>query len=104
MDYRWGTFQLMGELAGILALMIPLGLVVVVPIVAIVLGHQRKIAELKYNSKQSDAELGQRITNLEMEVQVLRDQLHTNILKFEDRPTTVRQEDIPPPFHQDLTQ
>lgn len=92
------------DLVEILALMIPLGLVVVVPIVAIVLGHQRKIAEINVKSKSTDAALDRRISNLEFEVQELRDQLHTNILQYEGRPTTVRETETPPPFNQDIRQ
>lgn len=67
----------------ILALAIPFGLFVVLPITAMLLAHQRKMAEL-VSQRRSEEGLAQRIERLEDSVVKLHDRLNDLTLSLDD--------------------
>lgn len=75
----------MGE---ILALLIPIGLLVVVPIVAIMTAHHRRMAELGSGGQANYdrvRQLEEQVAALRHEVQELRGVLTDNVLDLDDR-------------------
>lgn len=72
-----------------LGVMIPIGLVVVLPIVAILTNHQRKMAEIIHNSKnaqqnQQMPQLEAKVAQLEAEVRELRGLVQDGIIRADD--------------------
>ena len=72
-----------------LALLIPIGLFVVVPVVAILAGHQRKMAEIIHNSKNNQTnqqvpQLEAKVAQLEAEVRELRGLVQDGIIRADD--------------------
>lgn len=72
-----------------LALFIPIGLLVVVPVVAILAGHQRKMAEIIHNSRnnqqnQQIPHLEAKVAQLEAEVRELRGLVQDGIIRADD--------------------
>jgi hypothetical protein len=74
------------------------GLVVVLPLVSILLNHQRKMAEL-FRGKDDDRSLStdRRLDQVEREMVLLRQQLTDNILAFDDQRTSNLQSPPPTP-------
>jgi hypothetical protein len=64
---------------GVIALSIGFGICVVVPIVAMLLAHQRKMAEV-VRKQQTDPMLIQHIQHLQNQIDQLRDRLNERIL------------------------
>lgn len=67
------------DVEGVIALSIGFGLCVVVPIVAMLLAHQRKMAEV-VRKQQADPVLIQHIQHLQNQIDQLRDRLNERIL------------------------
>ncbi len=79
---QWASINIPGTL-GVLT---GFGLLVIVPIVSMLLSHQRRMAELVRGSNDDrDTKSQERIDRLEREVAQLRQQLTDNILAFDDR-------------------
>lgn len=61
-----------------------IGIFVVVPIVAMLLRHQKFMAELVHNRQNGDAGLQDRMGRLESELAMLRDRMNSQILSLEE--------------------
>jgi hypothetical protein len=85
------------DIPAVIGVMTGFCLVVVVPIVAMLLTHQRRMAEL-LNGKREQQEVAesQRIAALEAEVARLKQQLAVNIIAVDDH-RTVAERLAPPP-------
>lgn len=86
----------------ILALLIPIGLLVVVPIVAIVTSHRHKMAMLGQgtaNNADRVRALENEVASLRHEVSELRNFITDNVLELDDRRLQARLG--PPPFPPD---
>lgn len=83
---------------GILALLIPIGLLVVVPIVAIMTAHHRRMAELGSGGKANFdrvRQLEDQVAALRHEVSELKGFITDNVLELDDR--RLQQRLGPPP-------
>lgn len=87
-----------GEIIGILGVLTGLGLVVVVPIVAIFTVHQRRMAEI-HRGPGPDPGMQVQIDHLQAQVNDLRSQLHEHIVRT-DQPVSPPQ--IPTELEQRL--
>lgn len=70
-----------GELGGMI---IGFGLVVVLPIVGMMLGHQRRMAQLIHGDGKANAQLEARIVQLENEVAYMRATLADHVIRLDD--------------------
>ncbi len=76
--------------------LIGFGLLVLVPLTAMLLNHQRKMAELIHRRPQDDG-LRDQVAALSREVQTLRHELHQQIIAAEDVRGLVARATTPPP-------
>lgn len=85
------------DIPAVIGVLTGFGLVVVVPIVAMLLSHQRRMAELVRGSRSEQAaQANARLDRMEREISLMRQQLTDNILAFDDqRPVAPLQ--VPPP-------
>jgi hypothetical protein len=82
----------MNDLPGIIGVLTGFGLVVIVPVVALLLNHQRKMAEIVHGDQRSQAVSNDRLARLEAEVAGLRQLITDNILALDDRREAVPME------------
>lgn len=76
------------------------GLCVIVPIVAMLLTHQRRMAELVNGNQVQRGLTDQKVARLEAEVEMLRQQIAENIIAIDDhRSTAAKLAPPPPPEH-----
>lgn len=61
-----------------------IGIFVVVPIVAMLLRHQKFMAELVHKNQTGDAGLHERMGRIEAEMSMLRDRMNSQILRMEE--------------------
>lgn len=61
-----------------------IGIFVVVPIVAMLLRHQKFMAELVHNRQNGDSGLQERMGRMEAEMAMLRDRMNSQILQLEE--------------------
>ncbi|MGI8923099.1 MAG: hypothetical protein ACR2HJ_03505 [Fimbriimonadales bacterium] len=69
----------------IIALFTGFGLVVVLPLVAIMLSHQRKMATLIHGDQAHNSRLAERIDRLQIEVEELRGLVTDQVLRIDDQ-------------------
>lgn len=84
------------DIPAIVGVMTGFGLCVVIPIVAMLLTHQRRMAELVHSQQTRQSQENERIARLEQEVSRLKEQLAENIIAFDDR-RSIQQRIQPPP-------
>ena len=84
------------DIPAIVGVMTGFGLCVVVPIVAMLLTHQRRMAELVHGQSAKQSVEAERIARLEMEVSRLKQQLEENIIALDDRRGTIQKLSPPP--------
>ena len=77
----------MGELRDALPFLIGFGLLVIIPIVSMLLTHQRRMAELIHGKGSVDSGLSDRVQALESEVLSLREQLNRQIISSDTTKT-----------------
>jgi hypothetical protein len=73
------------------------GLCVIVPIVAMLLTHQRRMAELVNGNQAQRGVSDQKVAKLEAEVAMLRQQIAENIIAMDDHRSTAAKLAPPPP-------
>src|SRR4026209_2990223 len=73
------------------------GLCVIVPIVAMLLTHQRRMAELVNGNQTQRGLSDQKVAKLEAEVAMLRQQIAENIIAMDDHRSTAAK--LAPPPH-----
>ena len=69
----------------IIGMIIGFGLVVVLPMVGLLLAHQRKMAELLHGSRNQRDALSERVDGLEYEVARLKNLVTDHVLAADDR-------------------
>jgi hypothetical protein len=72
------------DIPAVVGVMTGFGMFVIIPVVAMLLSHQRRMAELVHNQQARQGVENERILRLEQEVSHLREQLTDNILAFDD--------------------
>ena len=77
------------DITGIMGVVTGFGLCVVVPIVWMLLAHQRKMTELVYGNQAQRSMTDERVARLEAEVGHMKRQLAENIIAFDDRRGTL---------------
>lgn len=82
-----------GEFIGMI---VAFGLVVVVPIVAMTLAHQRRMAELTHGKQGPNPIADQRIAHLEAQVAELRQIVYDQAIRLDDRSDATRRLNQPP--------
>lgn len=85
------------DIPAIIGVMTGFCLVVVVPIVGMLLTHQRRMAELVRGDQARQGASDERILRLEHEIATLRQQLAENIIAVDDRRSLMS---APPPAPQ----
>lgn len=88
MDRVLAMFMPIAEIEATLALLIPIGLFVVVPIIAIMTAHHRRMAELGSGGKANFdrvRQLEDQVAALRHEVSELRGFITDNVLELDDR-------------------
>ncbi|MBI5706303.1 MAG: hypothetical protein HZC36_04865 [Armatimonadetes bacterium] len=61
-----------------------IGMFVVLPVVAMLLRHQKFMAELVHRNQTGDAGLHERLGRIEAEMAMLKDRMNSQILHFEE--------------------
>jgi hypothetical protein len=88
MERVFAIFMPIADIETTLALLIPIGLLVVVPIVAIMTAHHRRMAELGSGGKANFdrvRQLEDQVTALRHEVGELRGFITDNVLELDDK-------------------
>ena len=88
------------DLPAVIGVLTGFCLVVVVPVVAILTTHQRKMAELMRQRPDADTRSQQQLDLLQAQINDLRNQLHEHIVRTDSLPPA--QEQTPPPLHERL--
>lgn len=78
-------------------LIIGFGLMVVVPIVAMMLNHQRKMAELIHKRQGHDAGVETRIDQMQRQIEDLRTLLYDHTIRMDDQRELMRKATPPAP-------
>ena len=66
-------------------MLIGLGMFVILPIIWLLLHHQRKMTELVHGERGATAKLVERIERMQTELVELKTRLHDHILRLDDR-------------------
>lgn len=85
------------DVPAIIGVLTGFGLVVVVPLVAMMLNHQRRMAEIMRGTQEQRGVADERIMRLEHEVGQLRQLLTDNIIEMDDRREVQKRLTPPPP-------
>ncbi|MBA3726240.1 MAG: hypothetical protein H0W86_07240 [Armatimonadetes bacterium] len=73
------------EIESVIGVLTGFGLVVVVPLVAIMLAHQRRMAALIHGDQGQNSKLAERIDRLQVEVEELRGLVTDQVLRIDDQ-------------------
>lgn len=73
------------EIESVIGVLTGFGLVVVVPLVAILLAHQRRMAALIHGDQGQNPKLAERIDRLQVEVEQLRGLVTDQVLRIDDQ-------------------
>lgn len=89
------------DIPAVIGVLTGFGLVVIVPIVAMLLSHQRKMAELVRGARSDQAaQANARLDRMEHEISVMRQLLSDNIIALDDhRPRPLVSNPPPVPEH-----
>ena len=88
------------DVPAVIGVLTGFGLCVIVPIVAMLLTHQRRMAELVNGNQVQRGLTDQKVAKLEAEVEMLRQQIAENIIAMDDhRSTAAKLAPPPPPEH-----
>jgi len=85
------------DLPAVIGVLTGFGLVVVVPLVGMMLSHQRRMAEIMRGGQDQRAHADERIAQLEGEVSQLRQLLADNLIALDDRREFQQRISAPPP-------
>lgn len=85
------------DLPAVIGVLTGFGLCVIVPIVAMLLTHQRRMAELVNGNQAQRGLTDQKVAKLEAEVAMLRQQIAENIIAMDDHRSTAAK--LAPPPH-----
>ena len=88
------------DIPAVLGVLTGFGLCVIVPIVAMLLTHQRRMAELVNGNQTQRGLTDQKVAKLEAEVAMLRQQVAENIIAMDDHRTSTARLAPPPPPHE----
>lgn len=85
------------DIPAVIGVLTGFGLVVVIPLVAIMLSHQRRMAEIMRGGQEQRNVADERIQRLESEVGQLRQLLADNLIALDDRREFQHRLASPPP-------
>lgn len=85
------------DLPAVIGVLTGFGLLVVVPLVSIMLSHQRRMAEIIRGGQEQRGVADERILRLESEVSQLRQLISDNIIALDDRREVQQRLGPPPP-------